>query len=278
MGGSIRETTWHRTKSRIHEIIVQQVGQDWNQSTCARSEYTASPSHKNHGTIRNWRGSALLPLSRFKEATTYGRAKLGESTRPVLRWILCLMVLNHRLRAPLNLNLLSTLAWNEHTAVGWRSYGRKNNSPSLSRIESRFLLFPSPLGSGLSDRNRRFPSLKKERREEGVRIVQFPSNATKKLVNICTLRNVSSANSHGRIVIWRELILKIERSDPIANFPRVRRRSPSFTMVNCISKHAGVERMHRPLIHRTRSIVGRRSVRSRPRHRAEWNRAERSGW
>lgn len=40
------------------------------------------------------------------------------------------MVLNHRLRAPLNLNLLSTLAWDERSAVGWRSYGRKNNSPS----------------------------------------------------------------------------------------------------------------------------------------------------
>lgn len=100
---------------------------------------------------------SLLPLSRFKEATTRGRVKLGESTRPVLRWILCLMVLNHRLRAPLNLNLLSTLAWNEHAAVGWRSYGRKNNSPS-SAIKSSFLLsFSDAKMLGPRGRNRRFP-------------------------------------------------------------------------------------------------------------------------
>lgn len=67
------------------------------------------------------------------------------------------MVLNHRLRAPLNLNLLSTLAWNEHAAVGWRSYGRKNNSPSSS-IESSFLLsFSDAEVLGPRGRNRRFP-------------------------------------------------------------------------------------------------------------------------
>lgn len=176
------------------------------------------------------------------------------------------MVLNHRLRAPLNLNLLSTLAWNEHAAaVGWRSYGRKNNS-SVFSIDSCLLL-----SSLLSLASPRKPSKRPISGESRVNVSDF--RKTRK-----TRRTLESAE-RGRRKHSAETRRSAVRSYNRTGSDRILllgHWSP-VTMVNCISKHAGVERMHRPLIHRTRSIVERRSVRSRPRHRAEWNRAERSG-